>query len=233
MKLQAIIFDLDGTLLDTLNDLTVAVNHALGAFGLGCIELSRVRRYVGDGVPKLLERAVYYCTHGADMKDGDECDRSLVSACLATFTEYYDKHNADSTKPYDGVAELLGEVKARGIKTAIVTNKYDGAARELKDRFFGCVDAIVGTREGVRPKPSPDGVNLALELIGADAAHAVFVGDGETDMRTAAACHIPAVDVTWGFRDAAVLEKFSPAVMIDEPKELLPALEKAGLAGEA
>lgn len=112
MELQAIIFDLDGTLLDTLEDLTVAVNHALRAFGLGCIDLARVRRYVGDGVQKLVERAVYYCTRGEDPREGSELDRPLVSACLATFAEYYDKHNADRTAPYDGVAEMLADVKA-------------------------------------------------------------------------------------------------------------------------
>ncbi len=223
MKLKAVIFDLDGTLLNTLDDLTAAVNHALGAFGYGALDISRVRRYVGNGVPKLIERALYYATTGQDpdLDNGTFDDRRLMNACLAVFTEYYDKHNADLTKPYDGVTEMLDAVKRMGLKSAIVTNKYDGAAQELKAKFFGAVDIVIGTRDGIRPKPSPDGVNAALAALGADSSQAVYVGDGETDMMTAINCGMPAIAVTWGFRDRSVLEAFSPKYIVSDPDELL------------
>lgn len=227
MKFDTIIFDLDGTLLDTLDDLTKAVGVALADFGYAALDRNRVRRYVGDGVPKLIERAVFYSATGRepDLSGKNEVDRSLVSACLALFTEYYDKHNADLTEPYPGVAGMLAAVKELGIKSAIVTNKYDVAARELKDVFFPSVDVVVGAQAGIRPKPSPDGVYKALELLSADTAHAIYVGDGETDMKTAAACKMPAVAVTWGFRDESVLRTFEPAFVIHEPRELLNVLD--------
>ncbi|MDE6618512.1 MAG: HAD-IA family hydrolase [Clostridiales bacterium] len=231
MYINSIIFDLDGTLLDTLDDLTAAVNRALISFSLPPITKATARRYVGNGVPKLIERAVYFATTGnePDLDGGNDCDRSLVSACLALFTEYYDKHSQDYTAPYAGVAQMLAAVKDMGLKSAIVTNKYDAAARKLKDIFFPTVDLIIGTRKGIRPKPAPDGVNKALELLGSSAARSVYVGDGETDMETAAACGMPVVAVTWGFRDEAVLREFHPNFIIDSPSELFDALRGGGL----
>lgn len=229
--IDTIIFDLDGTLLDTLDDLTAAVNYALTAFGLAPVAKSRVREFVGNGVPKLVERAVYFATTGTkpDLDGENDCDRSLVSACLALCTEYYGKHSMDLTAPYSGIADMLRTVKDVGLKSAIVTNKYDGAARELKDIFFPTVDIIIGAQDGIRPKPAPDGVCKALELLGSDTAHAVYVGDGETDMKTAKACGMPVVAVTWGFRDANVLKAFDPEFIIDKPSQLFDALLGGGL----
>lgn len=231
MKLQAIIFDLDGTLLDTLDDLTAAVNHALGTFGLAPFDRERVRRYVGNGVPKLIERALYYATTDVepDLENGSFDDRGLFNACLAVFTEYYNAHNADRTAPYAGVAQMLAAARALGLKTAIVTNKYDGAAQALKKVFFNDVDVVVGAQDGIRPKPAPDGVYRALADLGVDKTRAVYVGDGETDMKTAGNCGIPAVAVTWGFRDEKYLRTFDPNFVIGSPDMLLPTLRKAGL----
>ncbi len=230
-KIDAIIFDLDGTLLNTLEDLTAAVNHALGYFGMSALDVNRVRRYVGNGVPKLIERALYLVTTGEepDFDNGTFDDRRLFNACLAVFTEYYDKHSSDRTKPYDGIGEMLTEVKALGLKSAIVTNKYDGAARELKDIFFPSVDVIIGARDDIRPKPAPDGVYKALEILGVERDRIVYVGDGEPDMKTAQNCGVPAVAVTWGFRDESVLREFGPAFMINRPSELIDALRRGGL----
>lgn len=231
MKINAVIFDLDGTLLNTLDDLTAAVNHALGAFGMGGVEIDRVRKYVGNGVPLLIERALYFAATGRD-PDSDECvieDRSLFRACLAVFTEYYNEHSADRTAPYAGVPQMLEGLAGAGVKTAIVTNKYEGAAKELKNKFFGGVNAIVGAREGIRPKPATDGVYKALELLGTDKNKAVYVGDGETDMQTAKNCGMPVVAVTWGFRDADVLMRFEPDFLINKPSELVKVLRGAGL----
>ncbi|MBD5131179.1 MAG: HAD-IA family hydrolase [Clostridiales bacterium] len=221
--LKAIIFDLDGTLLDTLDDLTAAVNHALTTFNLGTLDRSRIRRYVGNGVPKLIERVLYYVTTGdePDLDNGTFDDRSTFNAVLAVFTQYYDKHNSDLTRPYDGIPEMLEKVKAAGYKSAIVTNKYDGAAQALKAKFFGTVDLVVGEQSGIRPKPAPDGVLRALEVLGVDKSQAIYVGDGETDMKTAENCGMPVVAVTWGFRDRGVLSAFSPDHIIDQPSELI------------
>lgn len=230
MGLQAIIFDLDGTLLNTLDDLTAAVCHALGAFGLSAPDVSRVRKYVGNGVPKLIERAVYFATNGKDPEPNDsEVDRSLVNACLAVFTEYYNAHSMDMTAPYPGISEMLAAVRGAGLKSAIVTNKYDSAANALRERFFGTVDVAVGLQQGISPKPAPDGVYKALELIGADRSRAVYVGDGETDIATAKRCGMPVVAVTWGFRDAELLKTLEPDYIIDSPDALLGVLRSAGL----
>lgn len=229
-RIDTVVFDLDGTLLDTLDDLTAAVNHALGAFGFSPFDRARVRRYVGNGVPKLIDRALYFAQTGVepDLENGKFDDRALANACLAVFTEYYDKHNADKTKPYGGIAAMLDAVAACGLKSAIVTNKYDGAAQALKHRFFGSVNVVVGARDGIRPKPAPDGVYAALDELGADAAHAVYVGDGETDIATAKNCGMPVVAVAWGFRDRSTLAALSPDFIIDAPSELIATLRGTG-----
>lgn len=230
MAIDCVIFDLDGTLLDTLDDLTAAVNHALTAFSLAPITKARACRFVGDGVKKLIERAVYFATVGSDPGPGEaDCDKSLVNACLTLFTKYYDEHSNDRTAPYAGVTDMLLEVKNRGLKSAIVTNKYHQAALSLKNVFFPTVDVIIGAQNGIRPKPAPDGVYRALELLHSDVAHAVYMGDGETDMKTAKACGMPVVAVTWGFRDKNTLMAFSPDIIIDSPVELIDALRRGGL----
>ncbi|MDE7464727.1 MAG: HAD-IA family hydrolase [Clostridiales bacterium] len=224
MKDRAVIFDLDGTLLNTLDDLTAAVNHALN--GSGTLDVPCVRKLVGNGVPKLISRALNVVAgrtpDSADRPDG-------FDECLKSFTEYYNVHSADMTAPYDGVAELLREVKNRGARTAIVTNKYDGAAQKLKERFFKTVDIVIGATPDIRPKPAPDGTLKAIAALGVDKAKCVYVGDGETDVATAKNCGIPVVAVTWGFRDREELEPLAPDYIIDSPTELVQTLEKAGL----
>lgn len=226
MKYGAIIFDLDGTLLDTLDDLTAAVNHAFTAYGLTAFDRDRVRRYVGNGVPKLIERALYYAETGEepDMDGGNKVDGGMKNLLLSLFTDYYDAHNADLTKPYRGITDMISEVKALGVKTAIVTNKYDGAAQALKRRFFPAVDLVVGARSGIRPKPAPDGVDFALSALGADRERAVYAGDGETDMLTAKNSGLAAIAVTWGFRDERCLRSFGPTYVVNEPREIVDIL---------
>lgn len=229
-KFKAVIFDLDGTLLDTLDDLTAAVNYALSGFNLGSLDRDTVKRYVGNGVPKLIERALFRATAGEepDLDRGTFSDRGLFNAALAVFTEYYGEHSMDLTAPYDGVCEVISRLKKRGLKTAIVTNKYEAAAKELKDKFFADVDTIVGARDDIRPKPAPDGVYKALEALGVDKRDAVYVGDGETDMKTAKNCGMRVAAVTWGFRDESVLREFNPDYMINKPSELLSLISADG-----
>lgn len=227
MSIRAVIFDLDGTLLDTLDDLTDAIDYALNKLDRASLSRECVRRFVGNGVPKLIERALAF-TAG----DGGAAQESKrFDECLKLFTEYYDVHNADKTKPYDGAVEMLRAVKSRGIRTAIVTNKYDGAAQALKKRFFDSVDAVVGAMDGVRPKPAPDGVNKALGILGEPASRAIYVGDGETDIATARNCDMPVVAVTWGFRARDVLEGLRPDYIIDSPDELIKALDMGTIGG--
>lgn len=223
MSVKAIIFDLDGTLLDTLDDLTDSVNYAFSKLNLRGVDKARVRRYVGNGIPKLVERALYFARTGREpvLSEKNETDGALFSQCLNLFNEYYAAHSMDKTAPYDGVCDLLEELKRRGVKTAIVTNKYDHAAQALKVRFFRTVDIVVGARDGIRPKPAPDGVLFALGSLGVGKENAVYVGDGETDMQTAKACGMPVVAVTWGFRDRSVLQALDPDAIIDGPSELL------------
>ncbi len=225
MKIKAVIFDLDGTLLDTLGDLTAATNYALSALGLRSVPIERVRDFVGNGVGKLIERALAFVTTGEVDKDKDYDRDEMFDECLKKFTEYYDEHNADNTALYDGVENALATLKARGIKLAVVTNKYDGAAQALKAEYFPQVDFVVGTSDTIRPKPSPDGVNAALAALGAQKGNAVFVGDGETDIETAKNAGLPVVAVTWGFRDRAVLEKLDPDIIVDEPSQIANAVE--------
>lgn len=225
-RIKAVIFDLDGTLLDTLDDLRAAVCYALGVFGLGAIDKEHTRRFVGDGVQKLIERAVRYATTG-DESDVEHMDKALVSAVLAVFTEYYDKHSADLTAPYAGVVELIEFVKASGIGSAIVTNKYDAAAKALCKKFFAQVDAVIGVRDGIRPKPSSDGVRAALEMFGADRSEAVYVGDGETDIATAKNSGLPIIAVTWGFRDRKTLERLAPDYIADSPEKIQDLLRQS------
>lgn len=222
MKIRGIIFDLDGTLLNTLGDLTAAINHALGERGR--LSQSIVRRLVGNGVPKLVSRALN--TVGGREPDCDDKPDGF-DGCLERFTKYYDVHNADTTAPYDGISQMLVDVKARGIRTAIVTNKYDGAARALKEKFFDGVDVVVGAAPDVAPKPAPGGTLKAIAAMGLTVRDCVYVGDGETDVATARNCGLPVVAVTWGFRDRDKLSELRPDFMIDSPNELVQALERA------
>lgn len=224
MKIKAIVFDLDGTLLDTLGDIADAMNYALNSVGRQSIALDRVRRFVGNGVPKLVERALEYTR-----ADGAAQNTECLDECLERFTGYYDKHNADKTKPYDGVPEMLRAIKAHGLSTAINTNKYYGAACALKERFFNDVDVVVGASPDIRPKPSPDGAQKALRTLGVSAANAIYVGDGETDIATARNSGLLIAAVTWGFRDRAELEALKPDWIIDAPNELVPMLIGEGL----
>lgn len=226
MNTKAVIFDLDGTLLDTLGDLASATAFALTEIGLPAISVDRVRDFVGNGVGKLIERAIAFASTGEVDKSKDYAHDERYTLCLKRFTEYYDAHNTDTTALYDGVEQALDALKAKGVKLAVNTNKYDGAAQALKARYFPQVDFAVGASDRVRSKPFPDGAELALSALGVDKAHAVYVGDSETDIATAKNAGLPVVAVSWGFRDRAVLEKLLPDLIIDKPSQLLAATER-------
>lgn len=196
-----ILFDLDGTLLDTLEDLSAAANHALAVRGLPLHTPDEYRRMVGHGVRNLVKQAL-----------PPDADDALVDAALADFKAYYSAHIDVRTRPYPGIPELLQELSAAGIRLAVVSNKFQEGTERLIRRFFPGIPfaAILGNRPGHPLKPSPDIVRETLDLAGARPADVLLVGDSPTDMRTAAAGGIDAIAVTWGYRSAADLTAALP-----------------------
>ncbi len=205
------IFDLDGTLLNTLDDLAASTNYALRSVGLPEHSVDDVRRFVGNGVRKLMERA---------MENGDR--NPHFDEAYAIFRKHYLEHGLDTTKPYPGIMDLLRELKARGKKIAVVSNKFYDATRELVKHFFGqYVEIAIGERENIRKKPAPDTVIEALRLLGAGKEGAVYIGDSDVDFNTAKNVGIPCVSVLWGFRDREFLSSIGATTFIDTPSQLL------------
>ena len=211
MKYEAIIFDLDGTLTDTLEDLKNSVNFALNRFGFPERTVGEVRSFVGNGVRRLIYLSV-----------PENTAEEIAEECLDVFKEYYKDHSLIKTKPYDGIVPMLRELKKMGIKTAVVTNKMHEAAENIVRIFFdGLIDVTVGQIDGVAQKPQPDGINFVLQKLGVSKDKAVYVGDSEVDCITAKNAEIPCVGVTWGFRDKSVLRENGADFIIDKPEEIL------------
>ena len=215
--LQAFIFDLDGTLLDTLGDLAASVNYALKACGMPQHSIDDVRRFVGNGVRLLMERAV---------PDGAANPR--FEEAFTTFRQHYLEHSLDTTRPYDGIMEMLQALRSRGFRTAVVSNKFYAATQELCQHFFAdSIEVAIGEHEaeGIRKKPAPDTVNEALRQLGVSREHAVYVGDSDVDIATAAASGMPCISVLWGFRDREFLLAHGATQFISHPSELLTLFE--------
>lgn len=207
------IFDLDGTLLDTLSDLAASVNHALRTHGLPEHSIDDVRRFVGNGVRKLMERAV-----------PDGAANPLFDETFATFRQYYMAHSLDTTRPYEGIPETLEALKARGCHLAVVSNKMMAATQELCRHFFpDTIEVAIGEDEaaGIRRKPAPDTVFAALKALGVGKENAVYVGDSDVDIQTARNAGIPCISVLWGFRDRDFLLQNGAETFISTPSELL------------
>lgn len=188
--MDTIIFDLDGTLLDTLEDLTDSVNYAMEQFDLPTHTLEAVRGFVGNGAPKLIERAI-----------PQGMDNPSYEAVLSVFKEHYAKHCEDKTRPYKGVPELLALLQEQGYHLAVVSNKFDGAVKKLCKKYFGeSIVTAIGESDKVKRKPAPDTVYQALRELGCEASQAVYVGDSEVDLQTAKNVPLPCVSVLWGFR---------------------------------
>lgn len=208
---KAVIFDLDGTLLNTLSDLTDAVNHGLAVRGFPRHTEDEVRRYAGDGVKQLIARA---CP--AIATDDDR------AAVLAAYLPHYAAHNADKTAPYPGVMQLLVALKEKGYRLAVVTNKHDAGAQALCRRFFtGFLSLVVGA-DGSRPlKPAPDGVQAALAQLEVAPENAWYVGDSAVDVMTARAAGVRSVAACWGFQDRQRLADQHPTALADTPEQVL------------
>lgn len=213
-NIEAVIFDLDGTLLNTLYDLADSVNLALEKFGQPQRTLEEVRSFVGNGLRNLMRQAV---------PDGEE--NPSFEELFAFFVDYYKAHCNVKTAPYEGVLELMKELKGRGIKMAIVSNKVDAGVKELNEIHFAeYIDVAIGEREGIGRKPEPDSVNEALHMLGVEKEHAVYVGDSDVDIQTAKNAEIRCISVSWGFREEAFLMENGAGIMIDRPLKLLEYL---------
>lgn len=205
------IFDLDGTLLSTLGDLAASTNYALRWAGMPERTVEEVRMFVGDGVRLLMERAI-----------PDGADNPRFEATYARFREHYMLHNLDTTRPYDGVPELLRELKRRSKKLAIVSNKFYAATQELARHFFpDTIEVAIGERETIRKKPAPDTVLEALRQLDAPKEGAVYIGDSDVDVMTAKNCGLPCISVLWGFRDKEFLTEHGATCFAEKPADIL------------
>lgn len=207
---KAVIFDLDGTLLNTLDDLAASVNYALDKFGFPKRTVDKIRSFVGNGVIKLMQRAT-----------PDDIDEITFEKCFGCFREHYLEHMQDNTRPYDGVTAMLERLKAQGIKTAVVSNKLHSGVVKLCEEFFGDnISCAFGVEIEEERKPSPLNVFKALTKLNVTKSEAVYVGDSEVDVQTATNAGLECIGVTWGFRDREELIQAGAKYIIDIPSEL-------------
>lgn len=211
MKYKTIIFDLDGTLLNTLADLHTSVNYALCLHRMKKRSKEEVRHFLGNGVRRLIELSVPNGTSSKDIED-----------TLNDFRRHYLKHSLDCTAPYDGIEELLKQLHDKGIEMAIVSNKLDSAVKELHRKFFSkYIKLAIGETDNIRRKPAPDMVEECIRQLGCEKTSCIYVGDSEVDLLTATNAGIPCCSVSWGFRDKQQLIDVGARIIIDTPDELL------------
>ena len=215
MNIKYLIFDMDGTLLDSLTDLQNTLNYCFRKEGFPERTYQEVRTFVGNGLRTLIERAVPQGT--ADKK---------IDEILEVFKPHYMEHCMDFTAPYEGIMDMLVKLKEAGYKMAIVSNKADAALKHLSEHFFGeFIDVAVGERAGMNKKPAPDLVYLAMEEIGATKDNTVYIGDSEVDYQTALNSGLPCISVLWGFRDKELLEGYGADCFANTPEEVVKILE--------
>ncbi len=210
-KKDTIIFDLDGTLLNSLEDLKVSVNYALYGFKYPKQTLEMVRNNVGNGVEKLIERS---------LPDGK--NNPNFEVCLSIFKEHYAKHMDVNTKPYPHILETLATLKTKGYKLAVVSNKFDAAVKPLCKKYFKTlIDVAIGQEKDTKKKPAPDTVYIALDELNSTAEKSVFIGDSEVDIQTAKNAGMDCISVSWGYKTKDFLEENGASIIIDTPFELL------------
>lgn len=213
-KITTIIFDMDGTVLNTLDDLTDSVNYVFSKFGLPARSRDEYRQFFGNGIGYAMK-----CAAPEGTPD------SLIEEMIPVFKEYYDIHCLDKTGPYDGIIDLMKELRNSGYKMAIVSNKIDSAVKELNERFFSeYVSVAIGERPGVNRKPAPDTVFAALAELGSSTDEAVYIGDSEVDLMTAKNSNLPCVAVLWGFRDKEFLIKNGASAFAKTPEDIISYL---------
>lgn len=206
------IFDLDGTLLYTLEDLKDSVNFALAKFGYPARTLEEVRNFVGNGVRLLIERSI---PEGSENPDFEEC--------LKVFKEHYAKNMYNKTKPFDGIMEMLENLHLQGIKIGVVSNKFDAAVKDLCEKYFaGLTEAAIGENEqaGVKKKPAPDSVFRAMEILDADKDSSYYIGDSEVDIQTAKNSGLKCISVIWGYKSREFLLSHGANIIADKPEDI-------------
>lgn len=209
-KIDTVIFDMDGTVLDTLEDITDSVNYVMRSYGFPQHSISAIRSFIGNGMRKIIERA---------LPAGSSAE--LCDEAVERYRSYYHDHNMIKTRPYDGIMELLQSFAQAGIKTAIVTNKNEDAAEKIYQQLFAdTVDVCYGQKDSVPKKPDRAMIDLALRDLGSSAENAVYVGDSEVDLQTAANAGIPCITCLWGFRDREYLESQGADIFVQEPLEI-------------
>lgn len=208
---RLVIFDLDGTLLNTISDLMKACNHALGKFGYPLHDEASYKKFVGDGIYKLVERSL----------PKEAQDEANVLRVKAVFDAYYKEHSLDETKPYPGILELLSNLKAQGVYCGVVTNKAHQYAVELVKQFFGeTIDETLGQREGIPTKPHPQSVHEMMSHFNVEPEACLYIGDSNVDIQTAKAAGIPSIGVLWGFRDEVELKGEGADYIVKDAKAL-------------
>ncbi len=213
---NTVIFDLDGTLLNTLDDLADSVNYALSVYGLPQRQIEEIRAFVGNGAEKLIERAV-----AGRLSDEQETE------CLCTFKQHYSNNMNNKTCPYEGVMDLVRHLLQMDYHIAIVSNKFDAAVKELNDSYFeGLFPVAIGESERIAKKPAPDAVYEALAQLEVAGEHAIYIGDSDVDVMTAHNAGLECVGVTWGFRDRELLLSVGAEYIIDKPEDLLSILDR-------
>ena len=206
------IFDLDGTLLDTLDDLTDSMNYMLGKHSFPLRTRDEVRNFVGNGVRKLVERAV---------PPEYKADEEFIDKFYDDFSLYYNSHSDIKTSPYPGTLDMLDKLIHSDFDIAIVSNKIDSAVKSLSAKFFGeRIKSAIGEKPSVRHKPEPDMVFMAMEEMGADKENSIYIGDSEVDIQTAKNAGIPCISVLWGFKDRKFLENSGATVIVESMEEL-------------
>lgn len=217
MKKEIVIFDLDGTLLNTLDDLADSTNYALSYFHFPQRTKEEVRNFVGNGVAKLIERAI----------PGGRDNPEFLN-CLEVFKQNYSVNMYNKTAPYDGISEMLLNLRQEGYKIAVVSNKFDAAVKELCQKYFGdLIDLAIGENEaeGIKKKPAPDTVLEVLKSFRIDSQNAVYVGDSEVDIMTGQNSGMPCISVTWGFKNREFLINHGAEFLVDSPDEIIKYLD--------
>lgn len=209
---KLVIFDLDGTLLNTIADLAQSTNHALAALGYPTHEEKEYNFMVGNGINKLFERA---------LPEESRTEENVLRV-RKEFVPYYDQHNADKSRPYPGITELLDELQAKGLQLAVASNKYQAATEKLIAHYFPNIrfTAVFGQREGVNVKPDPTVVHDILKIAQLSTKDVLYVGDSGVDMQTANNAEVTSCGVTWGFRPRTELETFHPAYIVNKAEEI-------------
>lgn len=212
---KLVIFDLDGTLLYTLEDLTNSVNFTLDLFDYETCTIDEISSYVGNGVKQLMRRAL-----PSDISEKD------FELCYACFMDHYSKHCCEKTVPYPGIVDVLKVLKSRGIKIGVMSNKFQSAAEDVCEHYFeGLYDMVVGESEYCRRKPAPDGINMICDRFDISKDETIFFGDTEVDVRTGDNAGVYCVSVLWGFRDRAFLSRNGAHLFIENPYDILDMLD--------